>query len=241
MDVRDSEFGEQPPELVLHDIGERANDEERRRGIGCLRRAIPDQGSEAGILTLRERGLDARSRIVEDADRGRVLLRQPLGRAGEIQLDHLGRAGADEEEQPDVRAPLQEAGDHRVELVVGIGQPREILFLQDRGGEARLGEDHHPGGRLQEMRAGAGPNDQEEGVLDLPVQPHDSGQAAEDLALAAFADHGPRRRIGGRRSGIDRQVGGAAAHAGTPGMRSDRLAPSRAARSFNRNCVALTA
>jgi hypothetical protein len=38
------------------------------------------------------------------------------------------------------------------------------------------------------MRAGARADDQEEGVLNLPVQPDDPGQAAEDLALAPFLD-----------------------------------------------------
>jgi hypothetical protein len=34
----------------------------------------------------------------------RVALRQPLGRAGEVELDHLRRAGADEEQLLDVGA-----------------------------------------------------------------------------------------------------------------------------------------
>ena len=84
--------------------------------------------------------------------------------------------------------------DHRVELGIGVGEAGEILLLDDRGGEARLGEDHHAGGRLHQMGAGARADDQEEGVLDLAVQPHDAGEAAEDLALAALAQHRAGRR-----------------------------------------------
>ena len=89
--------------------------------------------------------------------------------------------------------------DDPVELVVGVGQAGEVALLDDRGGEARLGEDHHAGGRLDQVRAGARADDEEEGVLDLAVQPDDAGQAAEHLALAALAQD---RRVGaaGRRS-----------------------------------------
>ena len=79
--------------------------------------------------------------------------------------------------------------DDPVELVIGIGEAGEIALLHDGGGEARLGKDHHAGGRLQQMGAGARADDEEEGVLHLAVQPDDAGQAAEHFALAAFAQH----------------------------------------------------
>jgi hypothetical protein len=78
-------------------------------------------------------------------------------------------AGADEEQQPDVGAALEEARDDAVELLVDVGQAREVALLDDRGREARLGKDHHPGGRLDQMRAGARADDEEECVLDLSV------------------------------------------------------------------------
>jgi hypothetical protein len=53
-----------------------------------------------------------------------------------------------------------------------------------------------PGRRLDQVRAGARAHHQEEGVLDLAVQPDDAGEAAEHLALAALAQHGARRRTG---------------------------------------------
>ncbi|MDZ7631658.1 MAG: hypothetical protein U5K74_10005 [Gemmatimonadaceae bacterium] len=70
---------------------------------------------------------------------------------------------------------------------MAVGQAREIAVAEDRRREARLGEDHHAGGRLDQMRAGARAHHQEEGVLHLAVQPDDAGEAAEDLALAALA------------------------------------------------------
>ena len=81
-----------------------------------------------------------------------------------------------------------------VELVVDVGQAGEVALVDDRGREARLGEDHHAGRRLDQVRAGARADDEEEGVLDLAVQPDDAGQAAEHLALAALAQHRRRRR-----------------------------------------------
>ena len=43
---------------------------------------------------------------------------------------------------------------------------------------------------VDEVRAGARPHHEEEGVLHLAVQPHDAGQSAEDLTLTALADDG---------------------------------------------------
>ena len=44
------------------------------------------------------------------------------------------------------------------------------------------------------MRAGARADDQEEGILDLAVQPDDSGQSAEYFPLAALAQDRPSPR-----------------------------------------------
>ena len=130
--------------------------------------------------------------------------------------------------------------DDAVELVVGVGQAGEVALVDDRGGEARLGEDHHAGGRLDQVRAGARADHQEEGVLDLAVQPDDAGQAAEDLALAALAQH--RRRVRQPQPVTSACAGGAFMARSRPVRRcrpaASRLS-SRAARSFSRNCVAL--
>ena len=113
----------------------------------------------------------------------------------EIELDHFRRAGADEEEHLDVRPALEKAVDHAIELDIDVGKACEVALVDDRGGKARFGEDHHAGRRLNEMRAGARADHQEEGVLDLPVQPDDAGEAAEDLALAALLENAVDRNI----------------------------------------------
>jgi hypothetical protein len=120
----------------------------------------------------------------------RVHLRQAFGRAGEVELDDLGRAGAHEEQLTDVGAAAEEALDLAVELVMGVGHAGEIALFEDRGAEAGLGEDHDARGRLQEVRAGPRAHDEEEGVLHLAVEPDDAGEAAEDLALATFLQDG---------------------------------------------------
>ena len=95
-----------------------------------------------------------------------------------------------------------------VKFGIGVGEAGEILFFEDRGAEAGFGEDHHACRRLQKVRAGAGADHEEEGILHLAVQPDDPGQAAEHLMLAAFAQNG-----GGAASGRQGKI---EAHAATP-------------------------
>ena len=87
----------------------------------------------------------------------------------------------------DFGAALEELRDHAIEFLVGVGKSREVAVFDDCGRETRFGEDHDAGGRLHQMRAGPRTDDQEEGILDLAVQPDDAGQPAEDFALAALA------------------------------------------------------
>ena len=223
----------------------------RRRGAGTglrrCRRARPrpatrvvggrhqrHQRRQTGVLALGEGRLDAAARVVQHPHRRREARVQALRRAAEVELDDLRRARADQEQHADVGPALEQPGDDAVELVVGVGQPGEVAFVDDRGGEARLGEDHHARGRLQQVRAGARADDEEEGVLDLAVQPDDAGQAAEDLALAALLQH--RRRA---RAACTRGQAGRRRRLGLD--RDDRAhsAALRAARSFSRNCAAL--
>jgi hypothetical protein len=118
-----------------------------------------------------------------------------------------------------------------------VGQTGQIALVDDGGGEARLSEDHHPGSRLDQMRAGARADYQEKGILDLAMKPDDAGQAAENFALPAFAQYSVR--IGGR-GGAEF---GRCAHFEYPSPWPDGAAESRgvsrAARSFSTNCVAL--
>ena len=222
-DGLDPHRADQPDELVLHDVRKRPDDDQRRR-VG--RRQDRHHRGEAGVFAFRERGLDARAGIVQHPNPRRIPLGQTLGRAGEVELDDLRRARSDQEQLAHVRPALEHPGHLAVELVVGIGEPREVLFLQDRRPEPRLAEDHHPGGRLQEVRAGARAHHQEKGVLHLAVQPDDPGQPAEHLALATLLED---RRVAAAGSCGDVH---ALVHAGT-------LACRRAARSLSRNCPAL--
>jgi len=76
---------------------------------------------------------------------------------------------------------------------MGIGEAGEVLLFENRGAESWFGEDHHPGGGLQEVGAGAGADDEEEGVMHLAMQPECARHAAEHLCRAAVTGNGVRR------------------------------------------------
>lgn len=140
----------------------------------------------------------------------------------------------------DVRAALQQLPGNPVQLLVAVGEPGEVALPQDGGGEPWLGEDHHPRRRLQQMGAGARAHHEKEGVLDAPVQPDDAGQPAEDLALAALAQHlgGAAARGVQALRGLDVRE---AAHSATPASAGPADAGARrAARSLSTNCAAFT-
>ena len=172
---RDSQHIEEAGELVFHDVGERADDEQRSLRVCRLLRQTRGERGEAHVLALSEGGFDPASRIAQDADAGAVSAREPGRRSAQIDLDDFRGAGADEEQQLDVRTPLEQPRDDAVDLVVDVGHAREIALLQDGRGEARLGENHHAGGGLNEMGAGARSDDKEEGVLDFAMQPNNAG------------------------------------------------------------------
>ena len=188
---------------------------------------------------MRECCLDSAARIIEDANCGREFLRQPQRGARQIELDHLGGTGADQEQQPDVRPPRDQLSHDTVQFVVGVGEPGKVLLFHDCSCESRLSEDHHASGGLNQMRAGARAHHQEERVLDLAMQPDDAGQPAEDLALATLATDRLWCVIRCDRTSLHMRI-----HARLPeteGAADDAIRSSRrAARSFNRNCVALT-
>ena len=160
-------------------------------GASAAARQPGHQRGQAGVLALGEGGLDAAAGVVEHphaAARSAALSR--CGGARQVELDHLGRAGADQEQHAGCRGGARAGGSTtRSSSSLRVGQAGQIALVDDGGGEARLGEDHHAGGRLDQVRAGARADDEEEGVLHLAVQPDDAGQAAEHLALAALAQH----------------------------------------------------
>ena len=193
-------------------------------------RQLGDDGLQAGVFALRERRLDARTGVVEDAHLADVLAAEALRGLAQVELDDFTRTGAHEEERRDVGASLEQLPHHAIELFIAVGHSREVAVAEDGGGEARFGEDHHAGGALQQMRAGARADDEEERVLHLAMQPHDAGEAAEDFALSALLEHGHVAAAdvddGESRTG----------HAST-----SRICCScrRAARSLRMNCTAL--
>ena len=214
-DRTDAEFPEKTQELVLDHVGQRADEKKLLLvGLGQGRH----HRRETGVLALGEGGLDAGARVAHHSHMRGVTDGQALGGAGEVEFDDLRRAGPDEEELADVGAALQQSADLAVDLVLGVGETGEVLLLHDRGAEARLGEDHHAGGRLQQMRAGARADHEEEGVLHLAVQPDDAGQAAEHLALAPLTQD--RRVETAARGGKADLI----VHAGAPsGVASERV------------------
>ena len=228
----DPEVREQPQELVLDHVGQGADDHQARLA-GRVGGEIGDERCEAGVFALGEGRLDPRARVIEDLGRAGMLDRQPCGGARQVELDDFGGAGADQEQQFYVGAPREQPVDDAVELLVAVRHSGEIALLDDRGAEARFGEHHHPRRGLQQMRAGPRSDDQEERVLDLPVQPDDASEPAEYLALAAFAQH--RSRLA-----AECQRRGRGAHSATAKVWRGALS-RRAARSFRRNWPALTA
>ena len=114
--VLDAQVGEQPRELILDDVGQRADDEQiaarrlRRLRAGSARRPATAQ---AGILALGERGLDAAAGIIEHPHLRREAAGQPQRRARQVELDDFRRAGADQEQQLDVGPALQQLGRRR--------------------------------------------------------------------------------------------------------------------------------
>ena len=221
-DLLYSHGGQQRQRLIFDHIGQRADDQQLARGGFAQRR---DHGGKAGVLTLGEGRLDSRAGIVQHPDMRGVFGRQPFGGLVQIQLDHFGGAGADQKQLADVGAARQQARNLAVNLGLGVDQAGKVFLFKNRGAKAGFGKDHHPGGRLQQMRAGAAAHHQKEGVLHLAVQPDDSRQPAKHLTLATlFQDGGVGAATGWQRR----------SHARTAASR-------RAMRSLRMNCAAFTA
>ena len=167
-----------------------------------------------------------------------------LASRGSLQVDlyHLGRTRADEEQELDVGAAFEKPRDDSVELVVDVGDAGQIPLVENCGGETRLGENHHAGRGLNEMGASARAHNQKERILDLAMEPDDSGEAAEHLTLPTFLQH--RRRCaavdsgGGLSCERGESVHGAPSQLPMGAPMGPADAPSRAARSFSTNCAA---
>ncbi len=174
----------------------------------------------------------------EHAGPGPEALVETFCGAIEVELDHFRRAGTDQHQHADIRAALEQPGHFAVEFVMHVDHAGKIALFHDRRRKTRLGEDHHAGGRLDQMRASARSHHEEEGVLNLAMQPDDRGQTAENFMLPALADGG------GRRTGNEGLVHDALPESEepSPSTPAEPALPAwsrRARRSFQRNCPAL--
>ena len=222
----DAQAAEQAQHLIFDHVRQRPDHQQLAR-VGV--RQDRHHRGKAGILALGKCRFDARARVVQNPHMGRMFNAQSFSGAGQIQFDNLGRARPDQEQLPDVGAARQKAGDFAVQFFMRIVQTGQIGLFENRRAESGFGENHHPGGALQQMRAGARTDHQEEGILHFPVQPDDAGQTAKHLALAAlFQDRRGAAPSGWRRCHVG--------HAGTC-SETGAAGPdcSLATRSFHRN------
>ena len=206
---------------------------------------LGNQPLQAAVLSLGKGGFDAAARELHEANLAAVLALQAFGGVAEIQLDHFRRAARHQEYGLDIGATLNQLANHPVQLFVTIGETGEVLVLQDRRGKARFGEDHHTRRRLQQMGASAGTDHQEEGILDLAVQPDDRREPTEYRALPPLLP-----RLGSGITGEDgavhdctsRRGGGGSQSSRSDSSRADscRSESSRALLSLTRNCAAFT-
>ena len=80
---------------------------------------------------------------------------EALGSVAQVQLDNLGGAGTDQEQGADLGPACQHFCNGAVQFLVAVGHTRQITLSQYRSGEPWFGENHHPGGGLDQVRAGA--------------------------------------------------------------------------------------
>ena len=102
-----------------------------------------------------EGGLDPTAAVIHHLNAAAVLLVEPLGSLAQIQLDHFARARPHQEKGADFGPALQQISDNAIELFIGIGEPRQISFAKDGGAKAWFGKNHHAGGALDQVGAGA--------------------------------------------------------------------------------------
>lgn len=96
-DPADAHGTESAQELVLDDVGDRADQQQfGLRTRWCLRQ-LRHQGGETSVLTLREGGLDAAAGIVEHASAAAMDAIETFCSAVQVELDDLRRTGPDEE------------------------------------------------------------------------------------------------------------------------------------------------
>ena len=183
--IGNTELREVAAELLFDNVSQCANHHEALGTLG-RRRQVGHHTRQTLILTLSKRGFDTRATEGGNAESVLMDPLQPSRRIGEVELDHLGRAGTHEEKPSNIGAARQQFGNHPIEFFVAIRHAGQIPLTKNRGRETRLCKNHDARRGLQQVGAGAGPHDEEERVLNPAMQPNDRGQAAEDRPLTPF-------------------------------------------------------
>ena len=132
------------------------------------------------------------------------LAAEPLRCLGQIQLDHLTGAGTHQKQGTDFRPAGEQLGHKAIELLIGIGQTRQIPLTQDRGAKAGFRKDHHARSALHQVGTGAGSHHQKECIGHTPMQPNNRGEAAKHLPLAAFLQN--LQRLNHLRPSVDHPI-----------------------------------
>mmetsp|Transcript_76033 Transcript_76033/g.137252 ORF Transcript_76033/g.137252 Transcript_76033/m.137252 type:complete len:249 (-) Transcript_76033:200-946(-) len=106
-----------------------------------------------------------------------------------VHLDDLGRARANPDDDGGVTILLDTCA-QASKFAVVIQLCRNIALLELGHGVPGLGENHNAHGVLQEVAAGLRADDEEEGILDLLVEPRHAADGAEGVVVAGLALEG---------------------------------------------------
>ena len=118
---------------------------------------------------------------------------QPFCCSGEIELDHFAGTGPHQKQGADFGPALQQFAGDPIQFVLCVCKTGQIAFVENRRAETGLSKNHHAGGALNQMGAGPGANNKEEGIGHAPVKPDDRGESAEDLTRSGFLEKGCSR------------------------------------------------
>ncbi len=145
-------------------------------------RAALDHRLQHVVLALRVGGIEAVEPARVHAHAGQRLER--FGATGHVHLENFRRAGRAQKNR--ARLVLgDDRFDQRPQRLEHVAA-RQVVFVEHRGREARLGEDHHAQRCLQKPLTRVGADDEEEAVLHLVVQPADRRERTEVVALDRF-------------------------------------------------------
>ena len=197
----DSHAAKQIDQPIFHRIGQGAGNQQ----LGFIARGHEGRHGHQGLVfPLGEGGFNPTAAVIQHRYLAQKLAVEPLRCLGQIQLDHLTRAGTHQKEGADFRPAGEQLLHEPIELLIGIGQTRQIPLAQDRCTEAGFRKDHHARSALHQVGAGAGSHHQKERIGHAPMQPNNRGEAAEHLPLTTFLQNLQRR--GHLRPSVDHPI-----------------------------------